>query len=390
MTQYDTHIFNSEQNILFVAMETSGDLLGAKIAKALREQGVSSTFVGIAGPQMRKAGVVPLYETELFGIMGLIDVLKKLPFLLQVSWQLLKYIQETLPTHVIFLDSPSFGLKIASKIKKQKLSPITVQVVAPSIWAWGKQKRLKALRSYIDILLPLYAFEESLFSSHVPTHWCGHPLFDTSFFISKTPKSSAPLLALFPGSRSGEVRRNLSLQLAAAAHIQHKLPALSIGIGLAESLAPGVQDWIEERCKKNKLRNVFFTPASQRYELMDAAWASLAKCGTVVLELFLKGVPCAVCYQISPFERAWAKYCLRIEMPFFSLPNILLKKKVVQEFIHPAPKPHDIALFLKPFLEDAPILVDEESRNLVLQQIVSLTRAEDAMASYIIQQGCCT
>lgn len=369
-------------DMVFIALETSGDLLGAKIIQALKQEGSTLSVAGIAGPEMRKMGIHPWGQVERYQVMGLIDVMKKLPSLLLLMHRLLKKIEEKQPSHVVFLDSPSFGLKLASLLKRKKIPATTVQIVAPSVWAWGKEKRMNRIRSSIDLLIPLFAFEKELFAPHVETAWYGHPLFDTSFFTSQTPKSIPPLLALFPGSRPGEVRRNLALQLDSAFGLQQKIPSLRIGIALANALSDKVQVSIEEACQKRGLKNYTLVPSSSRYELMESAWAALSKCGTNVLELFLKKTPTVVCYALGSLERAWARLVLKLSIPFYSLPNILAKRMVVQEFIHPEPTTEEIIDALSPLLQH-PQSPDPAILKIVQDQISSGRQAEEAIIKHI-------
>ena len=370
-------------DIVFIAMETSGDILGGKILKAMKKEDPTLKYAGVLGPEMRKEGALSWGRIESYQVMGLIDVIKKAPSLLLLMYRLLKKIREVKPTSVVFLDSPSFGLRLASLLKKKKIPVQTIQVVAPSIWAWGKEKRLKLMSSSIDLLIPLFAFEQELFQSHVPTAWYGHPLFDESFCTSTIPKNPKPLLALFPGSRPGEVLRNLPLQVETSRQLQRAIPTLEIGIALSHSLSKRIQNYILETCHNGGLVNFSLVPSSERYALMESSWAALAKCGTSVLELFLKKTPTVVCYNIGTLERVWAQFILKVSTPFYSLPNILAKNMVVQECIHPQPTAEEITSFLLPLLQTPLSLSDEQAMKSVREQVTSHTKAEEAIAKHL-------
>ena len=373
-------------DIVFIAMEASGDILGAKILKAVKQKNPSLTCAGIIGPEMRKENPKEWAAMESYQVMGLIDVIKKLPQLLLLMLRLLRRIKESNPSFVVFLDSPSFGLKIASLLKKKKISATTVQVVAPSIWAWGKEKRLRDIYSSIDLLIPLFAFEKKLFSPHVKTAWYGHPFFNEAFFTPIQPKSEKPLLALFPGSRPGEIKRNLPLQLETVFKLQQSIPTLHIGIAISGSLSKKIQAAILKRCKQSHIINYTLIPSSERYALMESAWAALAKCGTGVLELFLKKTPTVVCYNIGLFERLWAKHILKVSLPFYSLPNIFSKRMVVQECIHPKPTSDTLAAYLLPLLQ-FPQSPNEEAWKHVRDQVVSGINSEEAIAGNLCQRN---
>lgn len=367
------------KTIVLIALEASGDLLGAKLIHAFKKQGFTS-LCGVAGPRMREAGIQTWKQMEEFQAIGPIEVLKKLPKIIELVRFLERECTENPPSVVVFLDSPSFSLKCAKRLKKKQIPTHTVQVVAPSVWAWGKEKRKQQIKESIDLLFPLFAFEESLFP--IPTIWCGHPLFDTDFCSTNAPKSTRPLLALFPGSRPSEVKKNIDLMLQSAHHLQKNIPNLMVSICVAETVPEKLKKWIACECKKY-CSQANIVDGSKRYDLMDQAWAALAKCGTVTLELFLKNVPSVVCYKVNFLERLWVKHILQVKTPYFALPNILSGMNAVKECIKDEPSPHELASYLEPLLQNQPKGVDEKALHLVQQQIHASDNPEEIIVQHI-------
>ena len=371
------------KTIVLIALEASGDLLGSKLIDALHRQG-DFTLYGVAGPKMREKAITSWKNTEDFQAIGPIQVIKKLPKILSLIHFIKKQLLQSPPDAIIFLDSPSFSLKVARKLKKKGLTSLMVQVVAPSVWAWGKEKRIQQVKESIDLLFPLFAFEEPLFP--IETHWCGHPLFTKEFTAPKVDKNPTPLLALFPGSRPGEVQKNLELMLSTSSKVQSFIPNLSIGIALSHTISQPLKDWIRKKCDDFQLQQVFFVEGETRYELMERSWAALAKCGTVTLELFLKQVPTIVCYKINYFEHFWAKYVLKVHTPFFALPNILAGRCAVQECIIEEPKASHLASALLPLVQDKPKGVDPSAFKIVQEQLFSSPCPEDDIVQHICKR----
>ena len=370
-------------SIILIALESSGDLIGARLASEFQKRGVSK-LSGLAGKEMRKQGVDSWWPMEDFQAMGPIEGIKKLPKLLKVLRRIEQEIEKNSSTILVFLDSPSFSLRAAKRIKNKMKEAHIVQVVAPSIWAWGRDARKKQIEESIDLLFPLFQFEETLFSS--PTIWCGHPLFDETFRQTKLLKSTRPLLALFPGSRPSEIEKNLPLMLRTASQLKKTEKDLIVEVCLSESLPFKSQKRVERTCRHFMNEEWKLVTSSKRYELMGRAWAALAKCGTVTLELFLKQVPTITCYPLRPFERWWATNILRVNTDFFALPNILAGKEVIREYIKETPSFITLAESLQPLLHDHPQGVDEEALLLIKKQVYSSRPAENEIVGHILER----
>ena len=107
-----------------VAGEASGDILGAGLVNALRARIPNAEFRGIAGPRMRAAGVQSLYDADELAVMGLFEVLGRLPRLLAVRRGLIAAMSEWRPDVFIGIDSPDFNLPVEARLKRAGLRTV--------------------------------------------------------------------------------------------------------------------------------------------------------------------------------------------------------------------------------------------------------------------------
>lgn len=308
-------------DIFMVAGEASGDLLGGTILESLLNKHKNLDIVGIGGPQMRAHGLFPTIPMEELQVMGFVDVLKHLPRLTKIFRSTVQTILELSPKVVVTIDYPGFNLRLAKMLRKKGYKGKICHIVCPSVWAWGKS-RIQTLAKYHDLLLTLLPFEKQLFKhTSLRVEYIGHPL------VQKTSFESAPephLIALFPGSRTHEIERNLPYFLRV-------IPKLPSSFNFVISLS------------QEKYRPLIQKIAGTTYPLLSPAelnkrrpLLAIAKCGTIILELALKGIPTVVTYKISPLDTALAKWVFRIQLPYYSLPNLILNRALFPELIGPA------------------------------------------------------
>ncbi|MCE5293363.1 MAG: hypothetical protein LLF94_01955 [Chlamydiales bacterium] len=332
-----------EKNIFMFAGETSADLYAAMLLLELEKERPDYTFWGVSGPSSR--GLMECFmPMENFQVMGLTDVLKALPRLARYFYKIAGAILKRQPEMVIIVDGPSFGLKLAKRLRKKGYTGKIVQFVAPTVWAW-KKERADEMAKHFDLLLTLFDFEPAYFShTKLKCVFAGHPIVelaakDNSQSLSLDP--DRPVLSIFPGSRPAEIKRNLKKQLEAARIFCKKHPTTQIAVSAATH---EVYDFPH---------GVLIVPFNARYELMKKSHFALAKSGTVTLELALHKVPTVVTYELSYLNWLMAKYVMKVDkMPFFCIVNILSNKEVFFERIHPPVTAADIADCLEAWQSD--------------------------------------
>lgn len=326
------------KKIFLFAGESSGDLHGGKLIKALKEENSSLELMGVGGPTMRSEGLKGSLQMEDFQVMGFTDVLKSLPKLYRQFQWVKKTILDQNPEVVILIDYPGFTLRLAKALRKSGYKGKLVHYIAPTVWAHGKG-RIKALSDHYDLLLTIFPFESVYFeNTRLKVHYVGNPLVETlqnhryqddwAEAVGLNPLK--PILAIFPGSRKGEIERNLPIQLEAALELQGQEPGLQIGLSVSDNCYLPL---INQLLEKSSLKKVVKVPSSYHYELMRDSTTALAKSGTVTLELALHEKPTVVTYALTPLNYFVAKYVMRLNLPYYCIVNILSNQATFPEFM---------------------------------------------------------
>lgn len=324
-------------SFFFVAGEKSGDILGSELIHELKKQNPGLSFNGVGGELMTSSGMKCKIPMERLNVMGFSDVLKALPRLLRTFQEVKKTILTERPEKVILIDYPDFNMHLAKALRKKGYLGKIIHYVSPSVWAWRKKRALKLSKTH-NLLLSIFPFEKKYFShTSLNVQFVGHPLVEViqkhiykpswkeTYQIS--PKKS--ILALFPGSRSHELKKNLSLQLDLAKRWLIENSDFTIAVSAAsEEMALLIENELGQRNMQASI-----IPFSERYELMKEADLALATSGTVTLELALHKVPTLVTYLLTPLNYFLGRYIFRIHLISYCIVNIIAEKEVYPEFI---------------------------------------------------------
>ncbi|NHB58628.1 lipid-A-disaccharide synthase [Acinetobacter sp. 194] len=347
-------MLNRKLKIGIVVGEVSGDTLGAKLIRSFREQGIDAEFEGIGGPQMIAEGFNSYYPMDILSVMGIVEVLKDIKKLFAVRDGLVETWTENPVDIFIGIDAPDFNLRLSKSLKKKKLPIKTVQYVSPSVWAW-RQGRVHGIKATIDLVLCLFPFEKNFYNEYaVNAAFVGHPL--ASQIPIQNPileaKNALGLsndvkhIALLPGSRRGEIEKLGPLVLDAAKIIHQKYPDY-------EFLIPAINDarkqqieeilakYPEELKAKIKLLENIDAESKIGRMVMDASDIVALASGTATLEAMLLHRPMVTFYKLNTLTYWIAK--LLVKIPYYSLPNIIAGKKVIQELIQHDATPEKLA-----------------------------------------------
>lgn len=300
--------------ILISAGESSGDQLGAEIWPHLMAQGGEGE--GLAGPAMRGAGVVPLARVEELSVMGISEVIKALPRILQLRRRMMQAL-ETRPDLFIGIDAPDFNLPLAKRAKA--LGIPVVLIGAPQVWAWraGRAKGIAALADRIVCLLP---FEPRYFQAHGgDAVFLGHPASAATQHLGPAGQD----WALLPGSRAAEIARLLPEMLQAAAILQAAHPGSTVRLPVAPGLDPALLAPAEQA-------GVVLVPTLA--QALTPARAALVASGTASLQVACHGRPQAICYRVAPLTYSVGK-ALVTGISYIGLPNLILDDAGVPELI---------------------------------------------------------
>lgn len=315
----------SQVDYYIIAGEMSGDLHGAKLISAMLAKNPNLKIAAVAGPQMRSFPIQSPFAIENLSVMGFIDVFFALPKIVRQFFAIRNSILKTKPKAVIFIDYPGFNLRLQNSLRKKKFTGKLIHYICPSVWAWGK-KRIPLMEKNLDLLITLFPFEKEYFSKKLRVEHVGHPLISA---IAKNQNQRTNTLALFPGSRTKEITKNLPLQIAVAKQLQKEDPTLKIAISISH---PEKESLIKEIAKTTEC---LFVPPENTYHLMKTAKLALAKSGTVTLELALHETPTIVNFAIRPLDVFIAQKIFKINLPFYCIVNILARKEIFPEFIGP-------------------------------------------------------
>ncbi|TWH64710.1 lipid-A-disaccharide synthase [Azomonas agilis] len=326
--------------IALVAGEASGDILGAGLMQALKARTPHIRFIGVGGSRMQAEGLDSFFPQERLAVMGLVEVLGRLPELLWRRYALVRYLIQQQPDVFIGIDAPDFNLGLELKLRHAGIR--TVHYVSPSVWAW-RQKRVLKIRKACDLMLTLLPFEARFYEEHqVPVHFIGHPLADQ---IEMSVDSGAArkrlglsaedsVIALMPGSRGGEVSRLGSLFLETARLLQIQRPNIRFILPCA---TPERRHQLEQLLLDYPELSVRLLDG-QSHEALTACNAVLIASGTATLEALLHRRPMVVAYRVSNMTYRIAKRL--VKTPFFALPNLLAGRLLVPEFIQDAAQPN--------------------------------------------------
>ncbi len=336
--------------VIFIsAGEESGDLHGAALARALRARFPHARLLGLGGARMQAEGVELLAGLNELAVMGFVEVIRHLPFFIDLRKRVFAALEREKVDLVIPIDYPGFNLRLAKHARGRGL-PV-LYYIAPQVWAWHKS-RVRDLARDADRVAVVLPFEEAfLRTAGVNATFVGHPLLDRP--APPFPRDTwarqngldphRPILALFPGSRAQEVRRHLELFSSAGALAVSRNAAVQPVIGVPRGIDRGVYAGA-----------LWPLVESTGGMLLQYATAALVKSGTTTLEAGIAGTPMAVVYRMAPLSYALAKRVVKV--PHIALANLIAERRVAPEFVQDAATPQALADTLLP-------LLDEQSRE---------------------------
>jgi lipid-A-disaccharide synthase len=345
---------------------------------ALKQMHKPFNFVGIGGDQMVAQGLKPLLPFSDFHVMGFSDIVCAYPRLRSHFYLIAEHILKNKPEAVVLIDYAEFNLRLARHLRKAGYRGKLIQYIAPTVWAW-RSGRLKQMRESLDLLLTIYPFEAAYFEG-LPTKYVGNHLmqevpYQSDWQTKLALPSTMPFIILFPGSRPGEIARNLPLELSTAELFQHMFPQYGFLISVAH---PSLEASITNQLAKSSLKNCWLLPQSLRHSAMQEAAAALAKSGTITLELALHNCPTVVLYKLSRLNCFLAKYLFRIKLPFYALPNILLNENLFPEWFGCHLDPRQLADSLQQQLNQRALLKNktDQLKNLLTHKNASQEAAK--------------
>ena len=356
--------------IFIIAGEASGDLLGARLIAALKKRYPQHHFIidGIGGDLMVSAGIKPLFPMQELSVMGIAEVLPKLFQLLKRIKQTAEAITQNNYDAVITIDSPDFSFRVLKKLHAHHTKIKAIHYVAPSVWAW-RPKRAKKIAKLYHHLLCLLPFEPPYFLREgLPATFIGHAVIEGEALKADSQRffkhyhhlsHGDKIICLLPGSRKGEVDRHLPIFLDVVKTLQKSHANLKVIIPTLPHLEKYVAAMVHD------INVTIISDYAYKYDAFAASSIALAASGTVALELAMTKTPMVVAYKMNFITAFFAR--LLVKIPFVSLPNIILNKKIIPELL----QKKCIAVNLTHEVE---ILLNDQ--NLSLQQVEAFNNVQ--------------
>ena len=333
--------------VMIVAGEPSGDMHAAAMVQALRQRRPDLHLVGVGGGRLAAEGVELLERAERIAVVGFVEVFKHLPILRRLMYALRARLDTGRVKLVILIDYPGFNMRLARDAKRRGI-PV-LYYITPQVWAWHKS-RVKEMRENVAKAAVILPFEEKLLrDAGIDATFVGSPLIDATQQLPTREAACAtlgldvsrPVLALFPGSRAGEIQRHLTDFVATAAAIVRLRPDVQVIVS-----APPTVTIDPAICAYPVVRDASHT-------VFRAATAAMCKSGTTTLEAALCGCPLVMAYRTSAMTYAIARRL--VTLPDIALVNIVAERRVVPEFIQHDLRADKVVPALLPLLDtDSP------------------------------------
>ena len=328
--------------IMISAGEASGDVHAAALTKEILKQAPMAEVYGMGGECLANAGGEVIFDIKEHGVMGLVEILKKLPALFQLKTDFGKLMEERRPDCLVTIDYPEFNMRLA-KMARTKGIPV-VSFIPPSAWAWRKG-RAKDVAQIANKIASIFPFEYEVYkAAGADVEFVGHPLVDivTTNLSLRAAKIKAGkhdgrlLVLLMPGSRLQEIKRLLPDMLKAAALIEKQMPEVEFTLPRATTVPKELLDGILDNSTV-KINVV----EGDNYDVMSVADVALAASGTATLEASLCRLPCVIIYKTSPITAFIVKRLLNIEN--IGLPNIVAGRRILPELLQTAVTPENMS-----------------------------------------------
>jgi lipid-A-disaccharide synthase len=350
-------------NILLSAGEASSDMYAAQLAKALVKRTGARIF-GMGGRRMAEAGVELIADYHEVAVVGIAEVLHKIPTVIDVQRRLAREAVRRKAALAILVDSPGTHLGVARRLKNAGI-PVGY-FIGPQIWAW-RPGRVRVVKRLVKRMVVIFPFEEEIYrKAGVPVNFVGHPLVDwvkpqksrEEFAEENGLDPARPTVALLPGSRRSEVMRNFPAILEACARLANGAGAIN-GIQFVHAAAPGIGADVWETFERADLRVKRVEGAT--YDVLNAADCAIVASGTATVEAALVGTPMVVVYRVAPATALVLRRMLRT--PHVGMVNLIAERRVAPELLQDGFTPEAVEREVRRLLE-SPAAREEAKKGL--------------------------
>lgn len=355
-------------HVFVIAVENSGDQLGAALISDLRDMSPDITLSGIGGAAMAAQGVRSDIDISALSILGFVEALKVYALVLQRVRQTVAAVTAARPDAVVLIDSWGFMIRVAQGLKRAGYQGQIIKYVAPQVWAM-REGRANILTASVDHLLTIHSFDAPYFTQHgLPVTYVGNPVFDTDYRAGQADAfrqrhkiaTDRPIIGVMFGSRQNEISRLAGTLAEAAAALAREHNAVVVS-----PVAETVKDAVTARAQTSTAAaSIVTVPQSDMIDAMAAMDVALACSGTVTTQLADAGVPSVVAYKLSPLTYIAGKYLFKPD--YISIVNIAANTALMPELVQQAATVEGLVKAATPFLRD-PDLRAARSRSLRAQ-----------------------
>lgn len=389
----------SAPQVLISAGDPSGEMYAALLATELRARTGAHIF-GLGGPHMREAGVELVADSSEVAVVGISEVVRRLPSVWRVYRRLADEAARRRPALAILVDFPDFNLRVAHRLHAAGIR--CVYFISPQVWAW-RPGRVRLIKRLVERVLCIFPFEEPFYrDAGVPVDFVGHPLVDmvkptmdrAAFCARHQLDAAKPIVALLPGSRESEINHNLPGMIGASSFVFYQTGAQFVQAAAPGFTAHGLANMtakhsgLEIKIRGRRQLGIAFpikTVQNETYDALAACDCAIVASGTATVEAALLGTPMVVVYRVSGATAFIARRLVRT--PHFAMVNLIAGRRVVPEFIQDEFTPQAVASVVRRLL-DSPANREEMKQGLAevrarLGPGGAIARAADILAGMI-------
>jgi lipid-A-disaccharide synthase len=361
--------------------EASGDLHTSNLMKSLKEIDSKAEFRFWGGDLMQLQGGTLVKHISDLAFMGFVEVLMNIKTIAKNLKFCKSDILNFKPDVVILVDYPGFNLRIAQFVKQQNLK--VFYYISPQIWAW-KQSRIHQIKRNIDKMFVILPFEKDFYKKHnFEVDFSGHPLSDAISEYRKTAQSkteflqennlnSKPIIALMPGSRIQEIKKNLPIMLSLINDYKE--------FQFLIAAAPAISEKILNEFTKNYNIKILY---NKTYDILNNSTLAIVTSGTATLETALFNVPQVVCYKSGGISYQIAKKLIKVK--YISLVNLIMDKTVVKELIQSDFNKNNLKLEMNTILQNEKYKNEMLKNYSILKNKVGIEGASKETAELMIK-----
>jgi lipid-A-disaccharide synthase len=323
------------RHIMIIAGETSGDILGADLMQALRRRESDIMVTGIGGPKMSAEGLVSIFPMSEVAVMGLKEILPRLPKLFKRVDEAVAHALAVEPDVMVLIDSPEFNHRVAKRVKAKRPNIKIICYVAPHVWAW-RRGRARKMKAYFDAVMAFLPFEPEVFAANdgPPCHFVGHPIIERLDALEPLPdfakkhrlKARDVPLAILPGSRVSEVKALIPVFGQVLRYLDRRVENLRPIV----PLVPHMADMVRAQTADWPGKPIYVEDEAEKIAAFKLSRAALASSGTATMELALAELPTIVAYNMGLMGDLLVRI---MPVPSVVLVNLILDAPAMPEFL---------------------------------------------------------